>query len=124
VKVKTSPAPGRHELGFHPVTPFVCANAPGTTRKRALVISTASGNDTQSFDLKAEETESRLRLVLIRALSSEFLAFESPANNAGTGHHSGRQTPCAVIPVLHSSSHVGWIFDPCSPGMSKAPAEA
>src|SRR5271170_2085124 len=25
----------------------------------------------------------------------------------GTGYHSGRHTPCAVIPVLHYSSHVG-----------------
>ena len=44
---------------------------------------------------------------------------------SGTGYHSGRPTPCAVIPVLHHSSHVSWTpVRPRSSGMSEAPAPA
>jgi len=40
--------------------------------------------------------------------SRQSAAFEAPADAAGTGYHSGSHTPCAVILVLHHSSHVGW----------------
>jgi len=40
--------------------------------------------------------------------SHQGAAFEAPADFAGTGYHSGSHTPCAVILVLHHSSHVGW----------------
>ena len=40
--------------------------------------------------------------------SHQSAAFEAPADAAGTGYHSGSHTPCAVILVLHHSSHVGW----------------
>ena len=35
VKVWTSPARDRIEMDFHPVTSFVCAFVPGTTRQHA-----------------------------------------------------------------------------------------
>ena len=57
--------------------------------------------------------------------SHQSAAFEAPADNAGTGYHSGSRTPCAVIRVLHYSSHVGWTFmRPDLTGMSEAPAPA
>ena len=40
--------------------------------------------------------------------SHQSAAFEAPADAAGTGYHSGSHTSCAVILVLHHSSHVGW----------------
>src|SRR5277367_392881 len=43
----------------------------------------------------------------------------------GTGYHSGRHTPCAVIPVHHNITHVGrTTMRPSLPGMSEAPAPA
>lgn len=44
---------------------------------------------------------------------------------AGTGHHSGRHTPCAVSLILRCSSHVGRTSSrPGRPGMPEAPASA
>ena len=42
---------------------------------------------------------------------------------AGTGHHSGRHTPCAVSLILYCSSHVGRTTSrPGRPGIAEAPA--
>lgn len=42
---------------------------------------------------------------------------------AGTGHHSGRHTPCAVSLILRCSSHVGRTTSrPGRPGIAEAPA--
>ena len=108
----------------HSVTPFVCALRPAPPVAR-----------TRRFNCLAEATPS-LRFSGQRRLgpgsawsylehSHQSAAFEAPANNAGTGYHSGSHTPCAVIPVLHYSSHVGWTsMRPDLPGMSEAPASA
>jgi hypothetical protein len=91
----------------HSVTPFVCALRPAPPVAR-----------TRRFNCLAEATPS-LRFSCQRRLgpgcawsylehSHQSAAFKAPANNAGTGYHSGSHTSCAVILVLHHSSHVGW----------------
>lgn len=42
--------------------------------------------------------------------SHQSAAFESPADKAGTGHHSGSHTPCTVSLTLRCNSHVGRTF--------------
>src|SRR5262249_20586439 len=82
-------------MGEFPVAPFVCAFVPGTTRKHARAVSTALPKQRESRDSSYLEH------------SHQSKVFESLANEASTGHHSGNLRPCAVSLTLRYSSHVG-----------------
>jgi len=55
--------------------------------------------------------------------SHQSAAFEAPANDAGTGYHSGRPTPCAVSLTLRDRSHVGRTLasEPARPARGSRP---
>ncbi len=91
----------------NPVASFVCACMPGTTRKHAPAPSTALP---KSHPCPPRNTRNRKGPGSARSYwrhSHQSMAFESPADKAGTGHHSGSHTPCTVSLTLHHSSHVG-----------------
>jgi hypothetical protein len=96
------------------VTPFVYAISPGTTRNAHTPPGLpCPGCAPPSPRLLGTTARSYL------GHSHQSAAFETPADDAGTGYHSGSHTSCAVIPVLHYSSHVGWTsVRPDLPGMS------
>ena len=90
-----------------PVTPFVCALRPAppvarTRRSNCLAGTTPKPRRSRRWRLGPGWAWSYL------GHSHQSAAFETPADLAGTGYHSGSHTPCAVILVLHHSSHVGW----------------
>jgi len=66
-----STGPRRHSRRVHPVASFVCALVPGTTRWHAPVAPTALPERHPPIDPWADALGSRLRLVLLEALSSE-----------------------------------------------------
>ena len=80
-----------------PVTPFVCAIVPGTTRSTHPPLPLPCRRCGQPDAGPTWSTLIRVRHFKHRL-------------TPGTGHHSGRHTPCAVSLTLHYSSHVGRDF--------------
>ena len=80
----TPPVHDLIEMGSFPVISFVCAYVPGTTRWHAPAASTALLKRHPAFGFMPETIGSRLRLVLLETLSSEW-AVESPGYKPGTG---------------------------------------